>query len=321
VICIYCKEDQPESAYTKAEHVLPQSFGRFEDNLTLNEVVCDHCNQYFGDELELYLARDTPDGLNRFRYGLKDAQDYKSLGKRSTLTFRIDSGPLAGAHAIQRVVEGEFLVMPLPQLGFGASQDGPFRWFLLDALPTREELKELFEEGLDRVEFCEVDHSEALEALKALGAQTSDFVETREGNWRGRGKIEARTTLSHGFGRVITKISLNYLASQYGAQTALMPQFDVARRYARHADLPPARIWDADTEKIIKNAPNVFGHVLTVAWQPESKTVLAQVSFHNWNRYQVCLAVDGFVLDQPFKACGHFFDLSAMRVVPLDPAW
>ncbi len=100
-----------------------------------------------------------------------------------------------------------------------------------------------------------------------------------------------------------------------------MPQFDAARRYARHAELPPERIWDADTEKIIKNLPNAFGHILTVGWQPETKTVLAQVSFHNWNRYQVRLAVEGFILDQPFKGCGHFFDLSAMRVVPLDPAW
>lgn len=34
--CIYCREDKPESAYTKVEHVLPQSFGRFrDDNMTL----------------------------------------------------------------------------------------------------------------------------------------------------------------------------------------------------------------------------------------------------------------------------------------------
>ena len=42
--CIYCREDKPESAYTKVEHVLPQSFGRFrDDNMTLTRVVCDDC--------------------------------------------------------------------------------------------------------------------------------------------------------------------------------------------------------------------------------------------------------------------------------------
>ena len=27
IACIYCGEKQPTSAYTKAEHVIPQSFG------------------------------------------------------------------------------------------------------------------------------------------------------------------------------------------------------------------------------------------------------------------------------------------------------
>jgi len=55
--CIYCLKDSNNVSFKKSEHVLPQSFGVFENNFTLNGVVCDSCNKYFGDNLELDLAR------------------------------------------------------------------------------------------------------------------------------------------------------------------------------------------------------------------------------------------------------------------------
>jgi len=51
--CVYCVEDKPLSSFTKVEHVMPQSFGLFTNNLTLVNTVCDDCNQYFGDNLEI----------------------------------------------------------------------------------------------------------------------------------------------------------------------------------------------------------------------------------------------------------------------------
>jgi len=48
--CIYCGSAEPPRE--KREHVLPQSYGLFEDNWVL-DCVCDSCNQYFGDKLEL----------------------------------------------------------------------------------------------------------------------------------------------------------------------------------------------------------------------------------------------------------------------------
>jgi len=64
--CIYCLEDKPSDSFKKTEHVLPQSFGKFKNNLTLNKIVCDTCNQYFGDNLELPLGRETLEGMARF---------------------------------------------------------------------------------------------------------------------------------------------------------------------------------------------------------------------------------------------------------------
>ena len=72
MICIYCLEDKPQSNFQKREHVIPQCFGKFTpDNLILYNDVCDECNQYFSENLELFLGRDTLEGIERFRHGIK----------------------------------------------------------------------------------------------------------------------------------------------------------------------------------------------------------------------------------------------------------
>jgi hypothetical protein len=320
-ICIYCKEDKPSTSFSKAEHVLPKSFGGFNNNLTLNDVVCDDCNSYFGKELETYLARDTLDGLNRFRLGFRDPKDYKSLGKKSSLAHKARSGIYKDARFRHKEVDGKLLMQPLPQVGFGKTEDGPFKWYLCENLPNREEFRALFEQGYQHVHLLEVnDPDTVLAELRKLGAQHSDRHEGRPAGHLGEERFETKALLGDKFGRCIAKIGLNYLACQYGSTTARMPQFDTIRRFIRYSETPPERVWSVDAQPIIGNLPNPQGHILTIGWQAETKTVLAQVSFHGMARYQVKLAVGGFIVE-PFKGKGHFFDLSSREIVSLTPAW
>ena len=69
--CIYCLQDKQNTDFLKREHVIPQCLGKFlPDNIILYESVCDQCNQYFGDNLELYLGRDSFEGIQRHKYGI-----------------------------------------------------------------------------------------------------------------------------------------------------------------------------------------------------------------------------------------------------------
>jgi hypothetical protein len=43
--CIYCQQDRSADAFTKVEHVMPQSFGRFQHNFTPKNLVCDDCTE------------------------------------------------------------------------------------------------------------------------------------------------------------------------------------------------------------------------------------------------------------------------------------
>jgi len=39
--CIYCQQHKSDDGFTKVEHVMPQSFGRFQNNFTLRNLACD----------------------------------------------------------------------------------------------------------------------------------------------------------------------------------------------------------------------------------------------------------------------------------------
>ncbi|WP_395848113.1 HNH endonuclease [Cystobacter fuscus] len=320
--CIYCKENKPSAAFKKTEHVFPQSFGRFRDNLTLNDVVCDGCNKHFGDTIELYLGRDTIDGLNRFRFGFRDPQDYRTLGSRSTLTHTITSGFFAGARIRITGVDGELLQQPLPQIGLAQQEEGPYKWYLRESLPSKDELRALVDEGYRHIRFAEIKDPESVVAdLKALGGQVVELHESRPAGYRGIERFETRTRMDTTFHRCIAKIGFNYLASQYGAETARMPQFDVVRRFIRYGEAPPSRNWTVDAQPIVINNPgHVVGHTVAVAWHAATETVLAQVSFHDQARYLVTLSVGGFIL-HPFKGRGHFFNLSSLELELLTPTW
>lgn len=312
--CIYCLETKGPNEFRKVEHVLPQSFGRFSPaNLVLRNVVCDDCNQHLGDELELYLARDTPDGLNRFLIGGKDPADFKSLGARTSLLHRADDGPLKGALVTHRIINGGMELTPLPQVGFGRSEGGPYdKWFLAEALPDGSALRGLARDGFRHVHFCEVlDVAPILAELRARGMEVSEVVETRPAGWKQTVRVETVARLAMPFGRAITKIAFNYLAHEYGPATALMPEFETARRFVRRGGRADEhRLW---SPRLPRAGTWPLGHSVSIEWDRSRTpvTAVATVSLHHASWYTVTI---GSLLIAPPADRAHFFDLKTMTV-------
>ena len=98
---------------------MSQSFGLFSNNFTLDQEVCDDCNKYFGDNLEIDLARDTYEGLSRFDYGLKKTSEYKSLGNRSRLVIKVAEGQFKGALVYLEYSEDTVRSLVRPSNRFG----------------------------------------------------------------------------------------------------------------------------------------------------------------------------------------------------------
>ena len=142
--CIYCVEDKPLSSFTKIEHVIPQSFGLFKNNFTLRNIVCDDCNQYFGNHLEIAMARDTFEGASRFEFNLKSADEFKSLGKRSRMIIKIAEGECKGVYAYREYSQeqNKIIIKPVPQIGFLKNESAGYEYFLLDQIPLKSYLDE-----------------------------------------------------------------------------------------------------------------------------------------------------------------------------------
>jgi hypothetical protein len=317
--CLYCRENKGAERFKKAEHVLPQAFGRFERNLTLNGVVCDDCNQFFGDHLERDFARDTPDGLERFFKGGKDLDEYKSLGPRSAMTFWIDQGPFQGAQVVQRPIDGVMRVEPLPQVGFSVNGEPPIIWFPLESMPPKSEMVTLFESGKRHVQLLNVvDHEAAFAKLRAAGLEFGETFSALPPAATSTSRVEWRATLDDRFGRVLTKVGLNYVALVCGADVALRSEFDAARRYARYGETMPTRNWTVEDALLVNSTgPLPMGHALTLSFYPDG-FVVAQLSFHHSRRYRMKLAEGCAFIEQPRHA-GHFFDLATKQVVEIRP--
>src|SRR5579859_2011619 len=141
--CIYCLEDKDDGAFNR-DHVIPEAFGMFDENLVLS-CVCRECNQFFGDGIEMDLGRDSMEGHDRARVGLVEASEFKFLGKRTTtiMEYDVDSLPGIGrkGYLIPPKEGREFDTAPLPEVGFAPTEDGPYEWFSLDAIPSKEDLR------------------------------------------------------------------------------------------------------------------------------------------------------------------------------------
>ncbi len=107
-------------------------------------MVCDACNQYLGDNLELALARDTFEGTSRFEFKLKKPADFKSLGKQSRMIIRVAEGEYKGTCAYREYSQEQekVVIKPLPQIGFLRATSSEYKYFLLDEVPNKTYLEE-----------------------------------------------------------------------------------------------------------------------------------------------------------------------------------
>lgn len=325
--CIYCREGKSHSAYAKVEHVMPQAFGRFQNNFTLLRLVCDACNQWFGDNLDLALARDTFEGQSRVDFGIIDAEEFKPAGRGSRIRVKIAEGELAGAYAYRdySVTDGCVTLKPVPQVAFRIKKSGQYVYFPIDQLPERHELEAL---GLD------MKHPEAIKAFNVDVAQLSNELARRGLPFRCTGSgvpaADASPLLCEVEGlidllihRGAAKIAFNYLACWKGGEFVRQGCFDQIRKFVRYGDRPSYPLVIAKDEPILADEDvegrRRLGHLVTINWASDGVSIVAQVSLCNWLKYSICLARD-YRGERREIARGHFFNLGDGTILQLGTA-
>ena len=308
-------EDKPQLFFSGVEHVIPQSFGVFRNNFTLVNIVCDACNKYFGDNLDIALARDTYEGGLRFEHNVTDPKDFKSFGKKSRLIIKVDQGEMQGAYVYREFSEdhGKILIRPLPQVGFLKKTTGIRKYFLLKDVPDKTFLEE---NGFDlttsdAIRIFAEDYDAAIQLLLNIGIKFRktgrfDPKGTPESGWicEVEGIIDA-TIL-----RTAAKIAFNYLAYWSDPDFMSHPSFDMARRFIRGGEKPGYPIAGVSPKPILQDereeGKRAVGHIITVDWAADKESIIAQVSLFNWLNYIVLLAKE-FKGEHRNIRKGHFY--------------
>lgn len=322
--CIYCQQERLPEFYKKIEHVLPQSFGRFLNNLTLRDVVCDLCNQYFGDQLEIFLGRDTYEGQMRFLHGVKEAEEFKSVGRNSRIVVRCREGQFAGCYMMRYYSKEKngISVKPLPQVGFMMSLPEGYQYYLLDQIPTQEQLNEMGYQATHPrpILGLEVDSDELRGrlaekgiAFRYEGSLTPDsLLDTIE--------CELEAVIDNVIFRSVAKIAFNYLAYWEGTEFVQHQIFDKARRYIRWGHAPGYKLIHVTEAAVLADEPEEgqrrLGHLITVNWAADGVSVVSQVALFNWMTYQVSLARN-FIGPPPELTRGHFFNVANQQILEL----
>jgi len=329
VICWYCREAKAIEAFNR-EHVLPESFGKFRDNFVLHHRVCKVCNSTFSKEIEPALANDSMEGIQRFRSRVAERKDRPRVlpNKRIEVLHR---GEGARGNAFLRfdeaATDGRPVVRARPQLGFAHSEAGPFRWYLLHELPSREELRaqgylgdELF---IQTAGMSQEQANTEIEKLGYVAGVLQEFEPAPDGDTV---PIFVTGTIDLTLKRAITKIAFNYMICHY-PYISSMDQFDPIRRYVLKGEDPGYDPVELSQEQFIRGYDEdqqPIAHALTVMWQPGSRIVLAQVSLFMWVQYRVTLTRQPFLIAPVCVDKGHLFDphnkriLEVSRHVPLD---
>ncbi len=323
--CVYCLQTKPLSSYSNREHVLLQSFGLFHNNFTLDQEVCDDCNRFFGDNLEIDLARDTFEGLSRFNYGVKKNSEYKSLGHRSRLVIKVAEGQFKGAHVYLEYSQDSdaLMIRPIKQIGFRRAGDSEYTYFLIEKIPSKPELDEQeFDLTIrNAVIALGMSSDEAKEILATKGVilkswGDAESLEPSQGAWN----VEVTASIDSTLFRAIAKIAFNYFVYWEGPDLARLAEFNAIRSYIRYGIQPPYRLVGILERPILADeavvGPRRLGHLVTINWSRDHKSIVSMVSLLNLNTYSVSLARD-FVRDVESLPKGHFFDTVNQQILPL----
>jgi hypothetical protein len=324
--CIYCAEDKPLSLFTKIEHVIPQSFGLFKNNFTLKNAACDGCNQYFGDNLEIAMARDTLEGASRFKFNLKSADEFKSIGKHSRMIIKVAEGEFKGTYAYKEYSQeqNKIIIKPVPQIGFLKSESEEYEYFLLDELPHKNYLDENeFDMKNPRaIRAFGIDVDSARKVLSEKGIKfkyqgEAGPTKNPKEDWL----CEVEALIDSTIFRTVAKIALNYLAYWEGKDFVQHHLFDTSRGFIRYNMKADYALVKVDDKPILGDEPvegkRRLGHIVTVNWAADKKSIVSQVSLFNWASYRVSLAKD-FTDEFRDLRRGHFFNVNNGDILDLE---
>jgi len=327
--CIYCRATT--HPFTR-EHAINEAFGTFKmdsaNDFVLKDIVCQQCNQCFGDTIDLVLGRDSAEAILRYKFGLKSpARAHELKYKRVALKFRVE-GPFEGAYVeFGSDVGGMNLVPTFPaQIGLRWKVSGKTKW-LLESQISGEALAEYRNAQPGSLEMLilgpsEMDRKRVENRVRAVGVPITnkrDIVGRTQTN--DQILTEISTQLDADILRALAKIAFNYVACVDGADFILRCDFDELRNYIRHGTAPRMPLVVLAQGGILTGEPSGLkftdGHLIAFEWNKTERGLVARVSLFNHTKYHVLFCTDYSGIWSNELVSGHHFDVETGEISPL----
>ncbi len=328
--CIYCLKSFPKKGFKKREHVIPQCLGKFHtNNLILRNTVCDNCNQYFGDEVEVHLGRDSIVGIQRYAHGIKSKKlSHKHNRLRIEFADKEIKG-LLGTIGYSKAT-GETSVAPVSQVGVFHSGRKGYVYFPPQEVPEAEVLRKVGYDLQKEISIITASHLDAERIISLLKQKGIEFRMTRKGSLpkapldKGKINIKISSRIDHIIMRSISKIAFNYLVFIKGKNYVLKNAFDGIRNFIRYDEgmsieyffpckSSPVEFTEEFTE--MYNIEKNNGHILLI--QSNEEELLATIDLFITNNYMVRYCRNFESEKEPTIIAGHFFDTDAKRIYKL----
>lgn len=323
--CIYCLDNKNKSPFKHREHIIPECFGKYENNLVLHEVVCDNCNQYFGDNLEIDLGRDSLEGVARYRLGVKPK---KTPQKFKRLKFKLEEeGVLEGLNLIpqspEKSGEGKNEVLPGPQVGFLNPKSNKYDFYNVEEIPNKDELLKSGYE-LKEKDIVIIPAGKEFEYFKRIltekGMETKILRIEKQPPIQGkRVPVKVTVRIDRKSYRGFSKIIFNYLAFNMGRKFVIKDDFDKIRKFIRFDKGNADDFFKVDTKPILYEDYKLGrrigkGHIICLGW--DKNRIIGRLSLYNaivGLTYITCLCKNykGFWLPLDY---GHYFNPTTKKV-------
>lgn len=313
--CIYCTLEKIWKDFNR-EHVLHQSMGKFKDALVLR-CVCKPCNQHFGDTIDLVFGRQSPESFVRVWKGLTTVEKHRQHSGSTFIRVEVRNPELQ--HIQMRAVSTAdgFGGEPLKQVIFSRGEHR--KSFLVSEIPPASEIANhgfpldqttqigLMGEGPEEIVAAMVERGYQI----ALGEKLPMPAQTFRG--------ELVLTVTHPHLRAVAKIALNYVASELGAGTALLPQFDRIRRYICDDNVTDAGLVRAlPTSSLTPTSRDEQRIVHWIALVQSGASLVARVCLFSQISYEVLLTEQPFEGAYAIDRC-HIYDLKTKEVRASSP--
>lgn len=319
--CIYCLKEKDKKFFNR-EHVLHASFGLYgSETMTLINKVCTECNDSFGKTIDPFLARDTLEGVQRFKFRLMDKKKSKSkkpqypqYGKDQIRT--ITEGELKGLKCRLEHLEEENKLTLVPvkdDIGFRRN-DGLYDFYPKEDMPAKADFENNYPSHPNRIIILKPQEEGIIRKclIEKLGEKAQYKVYSNNNEIECKVEFECNPVK---YFRPYAKIAFNYFAYFNAPEVLLQKCFDPIRNFILNGDIPSYEAWKVPRNTILPEKGNlaITAHIIHIEHSYDQPLIVSISLINSKPHYKICLAPNYSGL--PIKTdYGHVFDFPNKKI-------